>query len=582
MRLLFALLACACACVVASPAAAEVGGGVTGPAQAAASKIASSALGSCAITPQTTLHCWGEGDSGQLATGNEANVGNTAGSTTVQVFLGRGVVPAQVSSGYAHSCAVDTAGGVWCWGRNINGQAGDGTTSEYLGDDEGERPARVPLPGGFVAKQVAAGREHTCALSTAGAVACWGDNSAGQLGGETVGGVRLAPGLVNLPSAAFSIATRDSHTCVVLTPSRELRCWGSNTFAESGIPNGVGSPPVASPTKPTTAPGTFLGVSTGDRFTCAITAPGRDVVCWGEGTRGQLANGTGNSTVAPGSTALQINLGGAKVVAISTGDESVCALTDAGAVRCWGDNPSGMLGGGFVGNNWGDSGGAASPERVPITVALGAGRTAVALGVGGDHTCALLSTGAPLCWGEGGSGQRANGAPDDTNATAPSALPAVAFAADLPDGDGDGLPDRYDACPAAAGAADDGCPPPPAPQQPAPQQPAPQQPPGVKPPEVLPPVVEPKARTLKVSVLLKRKPGVKSCPKGGTASVTGAKPAFKGAVKIKKRKLASGKVRCAATATLLWPAAPAAGTKVKVKVGGKGLTSRTITVKVTS
>lgn len=575
---LLALLAVLAACV--SPAAAEVGGGATVAGQAGAAKIASSVLGSCAITPQSTVRCWGEGDSGQLATGNEDNVGNTAGSTTVQVFLGRGVVPAQLSSGYAHTCAVDTTGGVWCWGRDINGQAGDLSTGEYLGDDEGERPARVPLPPGFVAAQVAAGREHTCALSTAGAVACWGDNTVAQLGGEAVGGVRVVPQLVTLPSAAFSISTRDSHTCVLLTPSRELRCWGANSWGQTGLPNGLGSAPVAGPRKPTAAPGQFLAVSTGRTFTCGIAAPNRNVLCWGEGTQGQLADGKGKSTTEPGSTAYPINLGGAKATAISTGSDTACVLTDAGAVRCWGSNDSGMLGGGFVGNNWGDSGDVGGPERVPITVALGAGRTAVGLGVGGRHTCAMLSTGAPLCWGDGDSGQRANGMAGESGKTTPSALPPVVFAADLPDGDADGLPDRYDVCPAAAGAADDGCPPP---AQPAPQQPAPVQPVTPKPPTVQPPViVEPKPRTLKVSVLLKRKSGVTSCPKSGTASVVGAKPKFSGTVKIKKRKLASGKVRCAATATISWPDAPSAGTKVKVKVGGKGLTSRTITVKVTA
>ena len=79
------------------------------------------------------------------------------------------------STGYYHSCAVTSSGGATCWGVNSDGQLGDNSTTARLA------PVAVSgLSSGVSA--LAGGYYHTCALTTGGAVSCWGNNGEGQLG----------------------------------------------------------------------------------------------------------------------------------------------------------------------------------------------------------------------------------------------------------------------------------------------------------------------------------------------------------------------------------------------------------------
>ncbi|PYP20711.1 MAG: hypothetical protein DMD53_09885, partial [Gemmatimonadetes bacterium] len=94
---------------------------------------------------------------------------------------------ARVSAGGSHACGVTPGGAAYCWGANVNGQLGDGTTTDRL--------SPVAVAGGLSFAAVSAGDLHTCALTAGGAAYCWGYNGDGELGDGTTTN-RLSPVLV--------------------------------------------------------------------------------------------------------------------------------------------------------------------------------------------------------------------------------------------------------------------------------------------------------------------------------------------------------------------------------------------------
>jgi alpha-tubulin suppressor-like RCC1 family protein len=82
-----------------------------------------------------------------------------------------------IATGGGHSCALRVDGTAACWGDNLVGQLGDGTTITRL------TPVNVQGITGLTA--LAAGQDHTCALRADGSMACWGANGHGQLGDNT-------------------------------------------------------------------------------------------------------------------------------------------------------------------------------------------------------------------------------------------------------------------------------------------------------------------------------------------------------------------------------------------------------------
>jgi cysteine-rich repeat protein len=356
----------------------------------------------CALMETGTVRCWGWGKHGQLGYGHTENIGDRSHPASLfGVDLG-GVV-AQLAAGANHTCALKMTGAVYCWGSGQHGQLGYASTKS-IGDDE-DPAASGNVEVGEPVKQIAAGHSHTCALSRAGAVRCWGRAQEGQLGyGHTVNiGDNEHPeaaGDVQLGGSAVQIAAGAWHTCALLEKGT-VRCWGSGAQGQLGYgtlstsvigddetPAAIGDVNVGGPVKQLVA---------GGFHTCALLESG-DVRCWGSGEYGELGQG---STEAIGddedpATVPPVPLGG-QVRQLAAGGSHTCALLETGAVRCWGRGMEGQLGYGNTAS--------IGDDELPTTDVNVGGGSVIAIAAGWEHTCAFLEGGAIRCWGMADRGQ---------------------------------------------------------------------------------------------------------------------------------------------------------------------------------
>ena len=168
------------------------------------------------------MECWGDNVEGEVGDG-------TTTTKTTPVFvsgLSRGVVA--ISAGVQHTCALTSAGGVECWGENDHGELGDGRTAE----ERVTTPVDVSgLSSGVVA--ISAGGFHTCALTSAGGVKCWGYDGDGEIGDGTTVDKTTPTDVSGLSSGVAAISAGDKHTCA-LTSSGGAKCWGENLYGELG------------------------------------------------------------------------------------------------------------------------------------------------------------------------------------------------------------------------------------------------------------------------------------------------------------------------------------------------------------
>ena len=299
---------------------------------------------------------------------------------------------AQISAGGEHTCALTTGGGVKCWGCNIDGQLGNGTTTDS--------PIPVDVSGltsGVAA--ISAGAEHTCALTSGGGAKCWGDNGSGQLGDGTTT-IKLDPGRCLGPHLGRrGDLGRRNHTCA-LTTGGGVKCWGYNYYGELG--NGTTTDTGCICIQiPVDVSGLTSGVAvisaTSPVHTCAITT-GRGAKCWGDNSHGQLGNGA--TTVS--STPVDVSGLTSGVAAISTGYFDTCAVTTGGGAKCWGRNRYGQLGNGT-----------STDSLTPVDV-LGLTSGIGAISAGEFHTCALTTGGGAKCWGHNDDGELGNGTTSGT------------------------------------------------------------------------------------------------------------------------------------------------------------------------
>jgi hypothetical protein len=244
---------------------------------------------------------------------------------------------AQLTAGDTYWCGVTTAGGIKCQGDNGYGQLGNNTTVTA------NAPVDVVGFSGSGAAAVAAHNATTCAITTGGAVQCWGLNDDGQVGDNSKVNRSSPVNVSGLTSGATAIAVGDDHSCALVGTgaTATIKCWGDNTYGQLG--NGGSTTSSLVPVTVTGLGGTPIGVSAGSAFTCALLSGGT-VKCWGYNGYGQVgSNDSGSYKVV--TPAAVVNVSGA--TSLSSGYWHSCAKTSAG-VWCWGWNSYGQCGNGVA------------------------------------------------------------------------------------------------------------------------------------------------------------------------------------------------------------------------------------------
>lgn len=323
----------------------------------------------CALLATGRIKCWGFNGGAQLGTGGTAkHDGATPESMGVRlpnVNFGEGRRAVSMAVGGDHNCAVLDNGKVKCWGMNVGGQLGVGTTKAigFSESELGDAWPSVDLGQGRTAKSVAVGASHSCAILDTDQVKCWGYNGSGQLGlgdttirGTTAASMGDALGAVDLGTGrtARAIAAGRSTTCVI-TDDGKVKCWGANDEGKAGrndkkadigkVPSDMGDALVAVDFG-VTAKATRISV--GDAHACAILEGGA-LYCWGLNGLGALGQGDtvarGDGTVPLGASFLPVKLGqGEKARSVALGYHHTCVGLESGAVKCFGNNYNGQLG----------------------------------------------------------------------------------------------------------------------------------------------------------------------------------------------------------------------------------------------
>lgn len=304
-------------------------------------------------------------------------VSDTA-TVTVQLPLPTLAI-SQVGVGMENVCELVAGGHAYCWGRGAFGAVGTGQAADHY--------TPVAVAGGIAFASLAVGGQHACALTPAGAAYCWG-----VLGSSSVIGSAMAPAPVKTDVAFGSISSSTSFTCG-LTAGGRAYCWGGNYDGRLG----TGDTVTRDVPTPVATSERFASIVAGETHTCAVNLQGA-AFCWGDNHLGGLGDGTTTARYTPVAVA-----GGIQFRYVVPGEDHTCGLTVSGAVYCWGNSAALGVGATLASGcsvHYGATSGCPTPLQVAPTT--DGPMTYKMLVVGQNSACALTNAGVPYCWGSAG------------------------------------------------------------------------------------------------------------------------------------------------------------------------------------
>lgn len=386
----------------------------------------------CALLESGGIQCWGSNQRGQLGDGTGGRPMKMALDTAVEsVFAG------------FNTCVKTTTGEIWCAGITCAADENDAGSIDYTFSNIPVLMEGVPLD----VTSLDEGHSHTCVQTVDQEVCCFGDNSYSQVGQTAVAYQDECQPVTDLLPGTAAIAAGENMS-LALSDTGQIQSWGRYVWDYYVGDFGVYSHVVTAPMPPALAENISdaTSISTGDDFSCAIRANGGircaehrpellsfvdvtglpddlstvavgdthacvidgdgDVWCLGDNSFGQLGNGEScEGTDAgcpnwrfPDSPVNPVEIPDTPVIALSSGGKHSCALTESGAVFCWGSNSSGQIGLGPSSNR------EPSPVLVP-----GLESDVVEIACGLRHTCARKNDGTVLCFGDNENGELGNG-----------------------------------------------------------------------------------------------------------------------------------------------------------------------------
>ncbi len=389
----------------------------------------------CGLKSSGALYCWGMNDYGQLGAG-------TTYPASIPIAVGSDTDWTDVAVDLGVTCARKASDAVYCWGSNLAGELGIGLAPKG-------QPHRVGA--GF--QSVAANGATSCAITTAGALECWGNTSSmigGALRQETPAGIaagtqfsRIALGDIDSSSGSPGPSTTwwPAHFGCARQLDGTISCFGTDLAGEVGL-GGASSSSLKSVGIAATE------VDLGHNRACAIDASGT-LYCWGGGVKTPTVVGTAKWTHAaigasggfvvspagalyalpPGSSALDasgwtalagkgdvdlvygikngniyslaygsstftttIVFGDGDYATVAVGTAHRCAIHTTGRLDCWGDNTYGQVGAG-----------------TDVSASYGWPEDWTAIAAGDRHTCGIRNGGELYCWGENLNGELGDG-----------------------------------------------------------------------------------------------------------------------------------------------------------------------------
>jgi uncharacterized repeat protein (TIGR02543 family) len=306
-----------------------------------------------------------------------------------------------IVGGDSHSLSVTLAGQLYAWGTNNNNELGDGTTTVR------RTPTLISFTGlqlGETIRKVSAGQLHSLAVTTNGRVYAWGHGSSGQLGNGSTSN-RTSPTLISFPGILSgetiqTVIAGQLHSLAVTTNGR-VYAWGNGSSGQlgNGSTSNSSTPSLVNFTGLLSGE-TIQQVSGGAYHSISVTTSGR-IYAWGYNGDGQLGDETYTNRSLPTLISLTGLQGGETVQTVLAGSYHSLALTTNSRVYTWGSNGYGQLGSGTSLNR-------RTPTVIPFT-GLQVSETVQHIIAGNFHFLVVTSTGRLFTWGYNGDGQLGNG-----------------------------------------------------------------------------------------------------------------------------------------------------------------------------